>query len=332
MPTSTDESPRTPASGEAPVKAYAYTFTIFIPTFNRGYILERALRSAAGQTFRNFEVLVIDDGSIDNTGKLVEKWRQSADFPIQYHWQPNQGKHIAHNNALHHARGYLFVLLDSDDILHPEALSRLKKHWDGIADEEKERFAGVEGLCVGPENQVLGSEFPEPVMDVTYILTRRIHGIRGEKRNAIRTDVLKQFPYPTFKGENHVRPSLLWKRLSYQYKFRYFNEVLQKTEHQADSLSNRRFRLRMENPKAFRFYFMEEINIHAPDTRTSLLIKYHAKFIRYSLHSRIGLCRQFREVSAWHLWLLGLPSGAIGFIRDKMRMIRKFGSRGVLAK
>ena len=69
-----------------------YTFTIFIPTYNRAYTLDRALRSLENQSFTDFEVLIIDDGSEDNTRTLIKNWQQKAKFPIRYHWQENQGR------------------------------------------------------------------------------------------------------------------------------------------------------------------------------------------------------------------------------------------------
>ena len=137
------------------------TFTIFIPTYNRAYTLGRALQSISEQSFKDFEVLIIDDGSSDNTHELVEGWKKREIFPIRYHWQRNQGKHVAHNNAVKRARGYFFVLLDSDDMLHPRALERLKYHWDSIPDNKKEQFAGVEGLCIYSDGRVKVDRFPD---------------------------------------------------------------------------------------------------------------------------------------------------------------------------
>jgi glycosyltransferase involved in cell wall biosynthesis len=299
------------------------TFTIFIPAFNRAYTLDRALQSVAEQTFRDFEVLIVDDGSTDDTAQLIERWQKKVEFPIRYHWQENHGKHVAHNKAVSLSRGYFFVLLDSDDMLHPRALERLKFHWENIPDRKKEHFAGVEGLCVYSDSSIKVDRFPEDVMDSDYLEKTKKYNIRSEKRNAIRTDVLRRFPYPFFEGERHVRDDLIWKRMAREFKFRYVNEVIQIMEHQADGLTANIFAMRMRNPRSFRYYFLDEINNYASLTGTYLRFKYHSKFVRYSLHCKVGFRQQYAEVQSKFFWLLSVPRGIIGWLEDKIRMMSR---------
>jgi glycosyltransferase involved in cell wall biosynthesis len=297
-----------------------YTFTVFIPTFDRAHTLGRALQSVEDQTFKDLEVVIIDDGSWDNTRNLVQEWQERAWFPIQYHWQKNQGKHIAHNTALDYARGFFFVLLDSDDMLHSRALERLKYHWDAIPDKEKEKFAGVEGLCVDSQGNVSRDKYPSDIMDANYLEIAKKYNVMGDKKNAIRTQVLRQFPYPRFEGERHMRDDLIWKRISMHYKFRYINEPIQIIEYQPDGLSADVFSLRMRNPQGFRFYYLEEINTYLFLTRRYLKFKYHAKFVRYSLHCSVSFRQQYREVSSKFLWMISVPRGVIGWLEDRTRI------------
>lgn len=315
-------NPDSAASGPAG-DTQAVMFTIFIPTYNRAYTLGRALRSISEQSLKDFEVLIIDDGSSDNTRQLVEEWIGREVFPIRYHWQTNQGKHVAHNKAVKRARGQFFVLLDSDDMLHPRALERLKYHWDRIPDDKKEQFAGVEGLCVYSDSRVKVDRFPEDVMDSDYLEKTRKYHIKSEKRNAIRTDVLRRFPYPHFEGERHMRDDLIWKRMALSFKFRYVNEVIQIMEHQPDGLTANIFAIRMRNPCGFRYYFLEEINEFASQTGRYSLFKNHSKFIRYSLHCGVGFCQQYGEVSSKSMWLISLPRGVLGWLKDKVKMAIK---------
>src|SRR5262245_31274251 len=86
-----------------------YTFTVFTPTYNRAHLLPRVYESLRQQTFRDFEWLVIDDGSKDNTGEVVQAWQRDAPFPIRYLAQPNGGKHTAVNRGAKEARGRLLA-------------------------------------------------------------------------------------------------------------------------------------------------------------------------------------------------------------------------------
>src|SRR5216684_1317229 len=116
---------------------YRYVFTVFTPTFNRSLTLSRVYESLRLQTFRDFEWLIVDDGSTDGTKGLVEKWQAESAFAIRYIYQENQGKPAAFNHGVQEARGELFLTLDSDDACVPQALERLKCHWDGISPTEK---------------------------------------------------------------------------------------------------------------------------------------------------------------------------------------------------
>ena len=114
--------------------------TIFTATYNRAHTLHRAFESLRAQTFRDFEWLVVDDGSIDGTNELVAGWMETADFPIRYLRQNHSGKHFAHNLALSEARGLLFTVLDSDDALPSDALGKLKQCWISFPESDGVRF------------------------------------------------------------------------------------------------------------------------------------------------------------------------------------------------
>src|SRR6266705_680676 len=144
---------------------YQYTFTVFTPTYNHAYTLHRVYESLCVQTYRNFEWLVVDDGSSDDTRKLIDTWEQQARFPLRYIYQPNQGKHVAFNRGVREARGELFLCLDSDDGCVPKALERLKYHWDQIPFSQRHRFSAVTALCIDELGGLHGSRFPQDITD-----------------------------------------------------------------------------------------------------------------------------------------------------------------------
>ncbi len=88
--------------------------SVVIPTYNRAYIVPRAIESVLAQTYRPIEILVADDGSADDTRQCVERYGA----PVRYLHQPNAGVSAARNLALRHARGEFIALLDSDDWWH----------------------------------------------------------------------------------------------------------------------------------------------------------------------------------------------------------------------
>jgi len=104
--------------------------SVIIPTYNRAHLLNQALDSVAAQTFRDYEIIVIDDGSNDQTRDSVAGRRE----PIRYHWQANQGVAEARNHALRLTHSEFVAFLDSDDLWEPaflqRAITRLREHPD----------------------------------------------------------------------------------------------------------------------------------------------------------------------------------------------------------
>lgn len=296
------------------------SFTIFIPTHNRAHILPEALESIERLTTRDFEVLIVDDGSTDRTRELVQAWGAKASFPIRYVWQENQGMHASHNTAIANARGRLFIRLDSDDMMLPQALERIKAHWDAIPDNRKPAFAGVAGLCLNEDGTVSGDRYPEDVIDSDYLAIFTRCRMNGERRECLRTDVLREFPFPRIDGERRLRSTLILRRMAHRYKIRFTNELLQVNRHAVGGITANRFKYRMLYPKGQRLYYLEEITLNDRYLRLRPLLQHHNQYVRYSLHSGIGLGRQAAEVKHRLVWLIALPAGVVHWLRDRIRL------------
>src|SRR6266704_739295 len=206
---------------------YRYVFTVFTPTFNRCSTLPRVYESLRLQTFRNFEWLIVDDGSTDGTGELVEEWQTESDFPIRYIYQENQGKPAAFNRGVQEAQGELFLTLDSDDACVPHALERLKYQWDGIPAAQKDKFSAVTVLCKDQNGGLVGDKFPRDVLDSDSIELVFKYNVKGEKWGFHRTDVLKQFPFPTLRNAKFISEGVVWFAISRRFKTRFVNELIE---------------------------------------------------------------------------------------------------------
>jgi glycosyltransferase involved in cell wall biosynthesis len=96
--------------------------SVIIRTYNRAYIVAEAIESALNQTYGDYEVLVVDDGSTDNTSEVVQRFRDPRLRYVRH--ERNQGVGAACNTGVAEARGELIAFLDSDDIWRPEKLER----------------------------------------------------------------------------------------------------------------------------------------------------------------------------------------------------------------
>jgi glycosyltransferase involved in cell wall biosynthesis len=98
-------------------------FTIIIPCFNAEKTIQRALESVFGQSYKNYEVIIINDGSIDDTAKKVGKFLKEKKLKNWfYFFQNNQGPSIARNKGAQKAKGKYLAFLDADDEWHPKKL------------------------------------------------------------------------------------------------------------------------------------------------------------------------------------------------------------------
>ena len=258
-------------------------FTVFTPTYNRAHTLSRVYQSLLTQTFTDFEWLVVDDGSTDNTSELVSGFISEGRISIRYFQQPNGGKHVAFNHGVFEARGELFLPFDSDDSCVPTALERFRAHWLEIPELERIRFSGVTCLCKDENGEFVGGMLPAPILDGhPYDVNSRYH-LKGEKWGFHCTAILKQHPFPTFEGERFVPESLIWNRIGKSYKIRFINEALRYYFNSSDSLSSSIVKIRQSSPNSTFLYYYEALQL---PIRFVDRVRAAANLWRFSLHSQ----------------------------------------------
>ncbi len=260
-------------------------FTVLTTTYNRAHILGRVHESLCAQTFRDFEWLIVDDGSTDGTKDLVSSWKPF--FPIRYFWKPNGGKHTAMNLGVSVAGGEFALFFDSDDRCIPKTLERFDYHWRQIPNPS--RFANLSCLCCSPDGSIVGKPYPAVCVDA-FTFTEQLRYRSCERWGINRTDVLREFPWP--EGERFVPEGLVWNRISRKYAARFFNEPLRiYYEDGLDSLSRKNDR-RASSPKSAMAYYRELALSPAPILlRLRAVINYcrfaaHAAFRKYGFRSQ----------------------------------------------
>jgi glycosyltransferase involved in cell wall biosynthesis len=201
-------------------------FTVFTPTYNRAHTLHRAFDSLSAQTFRDFEWLVVDDGSTDNTPELIGDWMKVSRFPVRYLRQPRSGRHFADNLAIRESHGQMLAGVDSDDALTPHALEKIWRLWHEIPESERSDFIGIVGHCCDQNGNLIGQLFPTDPFDTNYrefVFTHRRFG--GQKWDASRSCVSRQYLAPEINGTNYVPEGVASLQAARKYKIRCVNEV-----------------------------------------------------------------------------------------------------------
>lgn len=296
-----------------------YLFTVFTPSYNRAHTLPRVYDSLRAQTFRDFEWLIVDDGSTDGTKALVETYEKEAGFPVRYYSQENQGKHVAFNWAIDLAEGELFLTFDSDDACLPNALERLRHHWLAIPEADRPRFSAVTGLCVDQDGKPVGNRFPSDVLDSDSAECYYRHKIRGEKWGFQRTDVLRQFRMDEGRRGELNATSQIWNSISRAYRTRYINEVLRIYYIEGPSLTHQQ--PGSKSAVGGRAEHLTRLNEDIRWIRHAPLefLRSAVHYARFSFHRKVPVTVQYSDLRnpvARGLWLLALPVAYLVYLRD----------------
>ncbi|GBG07669.1 LPS biosynthesis protein [Paenibacillus agaridevorans] len=232
--------------------------TVFTPTYNRGYIIGKLYQSLCDQTCKEFEWLVIDDGSADETESLFKTWaKEKNSFEINYLKVENGGKHRAINKAVQLARGKLFFIVDSDDCLTEDAIAKIVKWEESL--EGNGRFCGVSGNRGATPYQMHGTSFAGDYVDATSLERKKL-GITGDKAEAFYTQLLRKYKFVEIEGENFMTEATVWDKMAYDgYKLRWFNDVIYISEYLEDGLTRNAKDVFSKNPKGTAYYFKLQI-------------------------------------------------------------------------
>jgi len=111
-------------------------FTIITPIYNRSKIVNRTFESVKKQSFKDFEYIIVDDGSTDDIDQVVESFMKTATFPIMYIKKQNGGVHTARNLGIKYGNGVLVIMIDSDDELTENCLQDSYDEWNSIPEKD----------------------------------------------------------------------------------------------------------------------------------------------------------------------------------------------------
>ncbi len=305
------------------VDPYACFFTVFTPTYNRAHTIERTYRSLMAQTDRDFEWLVVDDGSTDGTEELVAGWLQASPFPIRYFRLSHAGKHIAHNFAVGEARGQFTISLDSDDELKPDALEIFRTLWTDVPEAERRRFSGICCLAEDQHGNLVGNLFPASPLDTTELMLRGRLKVTGDKLFCRRTEVLREFLFPDVQL-TYVPESFIALRMDRRYMVRYVNLIVLRywVAHGLGQItSSTNFDWLAPGRALFSKVALHEQAGHF-GTAPRYVFNFALNYVRYSLHARTSVWRQrgvAKSALAATLWLAAIPGGIYLWRRDLYR-------------
>ncbi len=230
--------------------------TIMTPTYNRAYVLPRLYDSLCQQTRRDFEWLVIDDGSTDGTAELIFDYRVKSDFSINYFYKENGGKHRAINEGVVHATGDWIIIVDSDDLLTGDAVAKLYDVMNHIGSEFVGmcfRKATLSGHIIGISDTAWSkSMIMQPIMAG--------HILKGDLAYVFRTNVMREFPFPQFPGEKFVPELYIWNKIADIGKIVFYvDQVIYLCEYLPDGYTSNFKKNLRSNPCGFGLFYRDQV-------------------------------------------------------------------------
>lgn len=290
------------------------TLTVFTPLFNRKDTLKRTYESLCRQTCKDFEWLIIDDGSTDNPYEEIEKWMQLDNgFNIRYIYKENGGMHTAHNTAYENIITELNTCIDSDDYMPDNAVEIIVNCWTDNRDKD---YSGIIALDFADSTKkVIGK--PLPNQESTTLMGYYNNGGFGDKKLIYRTDIIRQAPpYPVFQGEKYVALAYKYYLIDEDYELKILNENVCFVDYQLDGSSTNMYRQYIRNPKGFAFWRKEQMK-HAVSFMQRLKACVH-----YVSSSIISKNKSFiRESPFKLLTAIATPAGIVltFYIRKKAK-------------
>lgn len=221
--------------------------TVLTPTYNRGGSIQKLYTSLDNQSIKDFEWLIVDDGSLDDTAQVVRKVQKSADFRIRYIYKENGGKHTALNEGIKNIESDLTFIVDSDDWLKPNAIETVLRYYGKFWD--RNGLCGYSFLRVFPDGKINGKEF-EPNEWVASYIEARINSddTMADKAEVFYTHCLKEFPFPEYSGEKFLGEDIVWIRMARKYNMIHINEAIYVGDYQSDGLTKNKRANNIKSP------------------------------------------------------------------------------------
>lgn len=236
--------------------------SVFTPTYNRAHTLYRVYESLLVQTNKNFEWIIVDDGSTDNTKDLIASWcHDNSLFNIKYYYQKNSGKHIAINNALSLSIGELFLIADSDDIFSTQTIMIFTTEWQTVKDRGlDDQIRGIWCLCQDENEAIIGDRFPKNNEAYTFSELFYKERITGEKWHIERTSAMREnlFPVTQEPFVYYVPESIIWSKIYYSHKMLCLNVPLRTYIKEKDGLMMEK--INIKNYYSQRLYIISLLN------------------------------------------------------------------------
>lgn len=218
-----------PTYKEKKTPNFGYTFTVFTPIYNRADTLQRVFKSLNAQTFRDFELVMINDGSKDNSHEVALELIKTATFPVNYiNNKVNKHKMACFMQAIQVAKGKFILPFDSDDECTPDALEVFHEEYEAIPKEKQKTISGVTCLCNDQFGNLVGAPFKTSPYYSNTFKQQMEQPNASEKWGCTKTEILKNIQVnSTIFSRGYIPEGVIWELIAKQgFNTKYINTTL----------------------------------------------------------------------------------------------------------
>lgn len=253
--------------------------SILTATYNRANLLDKLYTSILinSNNSNNCEVewLVMDDGSTDNTRRIVEEYEKENIINVKYFYQENQGKMVAINNLVEKATGDFIIECDSDDFLTKDAFSTILnslKKCDNLQDTYAFVFLKYTKSGENMGNNFIDNNYRSTMFDLYFK-----KGITGEKALVYNAKIRKKFEYELENNEKFITEARLHHKMDLQYQVVCFNKPIMICEYREEGYTKNILDIFKKYPYGYFQYFKEIFNqnLHGVTFKKRLYIYKH---------------------------------------------------------
>lgn len=291
--------------------------TVFTPLYNREASIRKVYESLCVQSDKDFEWLVINDGSTDRSGEIMDDiiLNHDGSFPIQYYRKENEGLNRTINKALDLARGVLFFRIDSDDFALPNAIELIHEYYPLI--EHDDRVCSIAFFPQDYKGDMVGWHPFDKVTLSDFLDYRYIHHGTGDRNEVTKLSVYRNYKFPEYEGEKFCTEGIVWARMAEKYKCYYIPKPIYQKSFQEDTITSDIYNILKKCANSTSQHYFELLDCMKIPYKDRVVIG--VKYFRYAFFSTRNV---FKGVPL-SILVPAFPAGCLVMLYDKINNIRK---------
>lgn len=284
--------------------------SICIPTFNRSFYLKRLLDNIFAQNIPSLEVVIVNDGSSDDTIAIIDSFRDCLNM-ITYN-QNNQGRANALKKAINLSTNKYLIFMDDEDYFIEGALKEVMNDLKLFSVEKDESIAGLVYLTNDIKGSIIGNRFKEDNMVSNLVEIVADFNAIGDKKQVIKSKLIKEILYENIRNERRVPTSLLWSRISNNYNCRFINKPIVVKDYLDSGMTKNINRHRRKSPYSSRQIYKELSNQNNVYKSKKFKLKSVILFYKYNFY-----CKEKTTISTNFIYkIIAIPISGTLIVLD----------------